>query len=193
MNALLDLASRLAAALNHASGAVIGTLARVLFAGVLFVYYWGSALTKTGDGLFGIFKLDTGVYIQMFPRAFETAGYDPQNLGLYYKVVALLGTWAEFVLPVLIVIGLFTRLAALGMIGFVIVQTLTDVVFAAHASWGAWFDRTAEFDPTLSGVGLIDTRGFWIFTLLVLVMKGPGPLSVDALLFRRRAPEPLPA
>jgi len=193
MTALFDFADRLAAALDRVSGAVLGTLARVLFAGVLFVYYWKSALTKTGDGIFGIFRLDTGVYIQMFPRAFEAAGYNADNLGLYYKAVALLGTWAEFILPVLIVIGLFTRLAALGMIGFVIVQTLTDVIFAAHASWGAWFDNTAEFDPSLTGVGLADTRGFWIFALLVLVMKGAGPLSADALLFRRRTPMAQPA
>ena len=41
--------------------------------------------------------------------------------------IVVAGTVAEFILPILIAIGLFTRLAALGMIGFVIVQTLTDL------------------------------------------------------------------
>jgi putative oxidoreductase len=94
-------------------------------------------------------------------------------------MTVLFGTWAEFILPILLLAGLFTRLAALGMIGFVLVQTWVDVM-GHGAELGAWFDRHAD--------GLIDERGFWVFPLLLLVLKGAGPLSVDALVTRRQSP-----
>lgn len=153
-------------------------MSRFLFAATLFLYYWNSGLTKIIDrrgeeGIFDIFTLESGVYAQMFPKAFEAAGYNPAKLGILYDLVAYAGTFAEFLLPVLIVIGLATRLAALGMIGFVTVQTWVDVT-GHGGQLGAWFDRLAD--------GLIDERAFWVFLLLVLVIKGAGVLSVDRLL-----------
>jgi putative oxidoreductase len=91
---------------------------------------------------------------------------------------------AEFILPVLIVIGLFSRLAALGMIGFVVVQSLTDVYghrMADAKTLGAWFDKAADS-------AIMDQRLFWVFVLSVVVFKGAGALSVDALLRARRQP-----
>ena len=159
------------------SPVLLPTLARFLFVASLFAYYWNSGLTKTGEGLAGLVRLDSGAYVQILPRVFDAAGYDPAALGPVARAVVLFGTWAEFVLPVLLLIGLFTRLAALGMIGFVLVQTWVDV--AGHgAELGAWFDRHAD--------GLIDGRGFWIFPLVLLVLKGAGPLSADAVLARRQ-------
>jgi len=46
------------------------------------------------------------------------------------------GRWREFVRRALIVMGLFTRLAALGMVGFCILQSLTDC-FTGHQQWSA--------------------------------------------------------
>ena len=53
------------------------------------------------------------------------------------------GIYAGFILPVLIVAGSMTRLAALGMIGFIVVQSYVDVVFhhVDAATIGALFDR----------------------------------------------------
>ena len=179
MNALLDFSDRIGAGLDRASGAVLGTLARLVFAATLLMYFWNSGLTKLGDGIMGIFQPALGAYDQIFPKAMEAAGYDVSQLGTFHYLVVLAGTWAEFILPALIVIGLFTRLAALGMIGFVAVQTLTDLFGHGgieHAeTLGAWFDR-------LPGGVILDQRAFWTFTLLVLVMKGAGPLSVDRLI-----------
>jgi putative oxidoreductase len=98
--------------------------------------------------------------------------------------VVLAGTYAEFILPLLIVIGLFTRLASLGMIGFVIVQSLTDIY--GHGATdgktlGALFDRFPD-------AVILDQRLFWVFLLAVLVVKGAGALSVDALLRNRMEP-----
>ena len=153
-----------------------GLLARLLFAATLFGYYWNSALTKIGDGVFGLFVLSPGAYIQIlgFP-ALDAAGGDPSALPLLSKLIVHAGTYAEFVLPVLVVIGLFGRLSALGMIAFIAVQTVVDI--AQHgAALGAPFDRMPD--------GLIDVRLLWMFPLAYLVLRGPGLVSVDALLGR---------
>jgi putative oxidoreductase len=69
------------------------------------------------------------------------------------------------------------------MIGFVVVQSLTDLFghggINDPATLGAWFDGAPD------GV-ILDQRMLWIFLLLVLVFKGAGPLSLDRLLVGRR-------
>ncbi|MBT8416387.1 MAG: DoxX family protein [Silicimonas sp.] len=158
---------------------VMTTLARFLFAAILLFYYWNSGLTKLGEGFLGFLFPSDGAYIQIFPKAVEAAGYDISQLGTFHYLVVLAGTWAEFLLPLAIVIGLFTRLAALGMIGFVVVQTLTDLFghggIAHEGTLGAWFDR-------LPDAIVLDQRAFWVFLLLYLVFRGAGPLSVDRVL-----------
>ncbi|MDX5383253.1 MAG: DoxX family protein [Rhodobacterales bacterium] len=160
---------------------LLPTLARLVFAAVLLGYFWASGLTKLGDGLTGIFQPSLGAYAQIFPRAMEAAGYDITQFGLWHKLVVLAGTWAEFILPLLIVLGLMTRLAALGMIGFVIVQTLTDLfghgALAHPETLGAWFDRVPD-------TPILDQRALWFVLLMVLVVKGAGALSLDRILTR---------
>lgn len=176
MQSIIALHARIFGALEtRVAPAALPTLARGLVVATLFAYYWNSGLTKTGDGALGLIRLDTGAYIQILPRLFDAVGYDPSALGPVARLVVLAGTWAEFILPILLALGLFTRLAALGMIGFVLVQTWVDVM-GHGAALGALFDRHAD--------GLIDTRAFWLFPLIVLVFKGGGPLSVDAALSR---------
>jgi putative oxidoreductase len=149
--------------------------ARLIFAGVLFGYFLASALTK----LDGPFSPSIGAYAQIFPKLFEAVGYDAGQLGLWQHLVVLAGAWAEIVLPILIVAGLLTRLAALGMAGFVLVQSLTDV-FGHGAAWGAWFDRASDS-------AILDQRALWMLLFLVLILKGGGPISADHLLRERLA------
>lgn len=149
---------------------LLPTLARLVFAGVLFGYFWASAQTK----LDGPFWPTIGAYGQIFPRALDAAGFDPSQLSLWHRLVALAGSWAEFLLPGLIVLGLMTRLAALGMMGFVLVQSLTDV-YGHGVAPGAWFDRASD-------ALILDQRALWVFLLVVLVLKGAGPLSADRAL-----------
>lgn len=159
-------------------------LARFVFAAVLVGYFWASGLTKLGEGLFGWLAPSFNAYAQIFPRSFEAVGYDVSQMGWGAWAVVVAGTVAEFVLPLLVVIGLATRLAALGMMGFVVVQSLTDLYGhggRAHVeTLGAWFDR-------LPGGLILDQRAFWMLLLVTLVVRGAGALSLDGLLQARRA------
>jgi putative oxidoreductase len=183
MSRILRAYDSAAAALALYAPALLGTLARLVFAAVLLIYYWRSATTKVGEGPFGIFSPSIGGYGQILPKAAEAVGFDVSQLGVWHWAVVVAGTSAEFVLPALIVLGLFTRLAALGMIAFVAVQSLTDVY--GHGvpakTVGAWFDAD-------SGGLILDQRALWVFLLVALAAVGAGPLSADRAMSRKRAP-----
>lgn len=173
MTRLLSLYNRAAMVADRLGDWLLPTAARLVFAAVLVAYFWTSAATK----LDGLFTPSLGAYAQIFPKAFEAAGYDVAQMGLWHRLVVLAGAWAEFVLPALIVLGLFTRLAALGMVGFVLVQSLTDIQGhgAGPETVGAWFDPVAD-------ALILDQRAFWMLLFLVLILKGAGPISADRFL-----------
>ena len=174
MSAVFRLYDQGVANLARQSGWLLPSLARLIFAAVLAGYFWSSAATKfDGDP----FSLSAGAFAQIFPMQFEAVGYQASNLGPLYHLIALAGAWAEAVLPLLLVLGLFTRLAALGMIGFIVVQSLTDVFghMAGPETLGAWFDAG-------SNALILDQRALWVMLLAVLVFKGAGPLSMDRAL-----------
>jgi putative oxidoreductase len=163
--------------LNRLGDGLLPLLARIVFAGVLAIYFWRSALTKMGDGLFGLFQPGIGGYAQIFPRAVQAVSGDLSQLSWFHWAVVVGGTVAEFVLPALIVAGLLTRVAAVGMIGFVIVQSATDIIghAADAATIGGWFDGP-------SGSLIADQRAMWVLLFLVLVFKGGGWLALDRLI-----------
>lgn len=76
---------------------------------------------------------------------------------------AVLATLAEHALPVLMILGLMTRLSALGLLA----MTAVIQVFVYP---GAWL-----------------THGLWAAALLALAAHGPGRLSLDHLLGLDRA------
>lgn len=172
---LLDKYRHLAARLAALDNAwLMPVSARFAFIAVLLGYYWSSAMTKFSDGFFGFLAPTLGAHYQILPGITEAAGYDLSAINPFFTAIVLLGSWAEVILPLLILIGLFTRGAALAMIGFVAVQSLVDVT-GHDVMAGGWFDRASD--------GLIlDQRLFWVLILLVLVLKGAGPLSVDRAL-----------
>ncbi|MEM7378642.1 MAG: DoxX family protein [Pseudomonadota bacterium] len=166
---------------THLAGWLPGLMARFTFAAVLMVYYLNSATTKVGEGLAGFFSVQDGAYFQMLPKVVELYDYDASQIPVVpYQLIVYAGTYAEFILPVLIVVGLFTRLAAVGMIGFVFVQSIVDITghHADAETIGAWFDR-------FSDATILDQRAMWVFLLLYLVVYGAGKLSLDHLLGRR--------
>lgn len=182
MRRFFSLFDALADRLNNVDW-LLPLFARLIFAGVLLMYFWVSGMTKLGEGVSGLWQLDFGAYAQILPRATEAAGYDVEAMQGWHHLVVYAGTYTEFLLPILIVLGLFTRLAALGMIGFVIVQSMTDLIghggLEDHKVFGAWFDRFPD--------GLImDQRALWVMLLAVLVLKGGGLLSLDRAIWPAR-------
>ena len=162
---------------------IIPTLARFLFAAVLFMWFWNSAVTKLGGGGFGaLFTPSFNAFAQIFPKGAEAAGYDIGQATVFQKVVILAGTWGEFILPILIIIGLLTRVAAIGTIIFLVVLSLPALfghgAVSDPAVLGGWFDGNP-------GGVILDQRALWIFLLAVLAVRGAGPLSLDRLIFGR--------
>lgn len=72
-----------------------------------------------------------------------------------HEVAAVLATVAEHLLPVLLILGLFTRLSALGLLG----MTAVIQIFVYPDAWM--------------------THGLWAAPLLAVVARGPGRWSVD--------------
>ena len=156
-------------------GWFLGLAARFVFAAVLLVFFLNSALTKVGSGVAGFFAPSVGAYAQILPKQMEAAGFDPTKLDTLEQVIVYAGTYAEFALPILIIVGLFTRVAAFGMIVFVGVMTYTDV--AGHGvAIGMLFDGKQD--------AVIDQRLLWVFPLLYLFLRGAGAISLDRLFGR---------
>ncbi len=74
------------------------------------------------------------------------------------ELAAVLATTAELTLPFFLVAGLFTRFAALALMG----MTLVIQTFVYPDAW--------------------PTHGLWIACFLALISKGPGRVSLDRLL-----------
>ncbi len=155
------------------------TLARFSFAAVLYHYFFNAAKTKLGHGIFGFLHPSDTAYIQIFPKTYEAVGYDSSALGSFHWLVAVIATNTELVLPFLLVIGLFTRLTAIGMAGFVLMQSYVDVTGhdLGGEDIGAWFDGT-------SNSLLMDQRLLWMVLFAIMIAKGGGPFSIDAVLKR---------
>lgn len=179
MTRLIDLHNALFGFVQRMTEPLLPLLARFVFAATLLVYFWKSGVTKLGDGVFGFLKVTAGGFGQIFPKQAEAVLWDVSQMSLFQKLVVLAGTWAEFILPLLVVIGLLTRIASIGMIGFIIVQTLTDLFghggIKHTETLGAWFDNVPDSI-------VLDQRAFWILLLATLVIKGGGLLSVDRFL-----------
>lgn len=71
------------------------------------------------------------------------------------QVAAVMATTAEHLLPVLLVLGLLTRFAALGLLG----MTLVIQTFVYPEAW--------------------QLHGTWAACFLALILRGPGRLSLD--------------
>jgi putative oxidoreductase len=78
------------------------------------------------------------------------------------QIAAYMGTFGEFFLSLMILLGLFTRFAALGLL----IMTLVIQFFVYPDAW--W-----------------TVHVYWVLPLLYLIKYGGGSISLDALLNRR--------
>jgi len=162
-------------------GWFLSLAARFIFAAVLWGYFLSSARTKVGDGFFGFFSVSSSAYYQIALPAVDAAGGDVDAVAFIpWGLIVTLGTYAEFILPLLIIVGLFTRIAAVGMIVFIAVQTLVDITVhqVEPETIGALFDR---FPDSV----ILDQRLLWLLPLIYLAIKGGGLISLDAVLAKR--------
>ena len=79
-------------------------------------------------------------------------------------VAAYAASAIELLLPVLLFIGLLTRLSAFGLL----IMTMVIQIFVYPDAW--W-----------------TVHAYWTAILIVLIARGPGAISLDHLLFRRRS------
>ena len=163
-------------------GWFIEALSRLVFAGVLAGYFWNAAILKLQAR--GAFDVTTGTREKTFTLIPQSQAYaqivpwtERGQYGFIDDALVWIGTYAELILPAMIIVGLFGRFAAAAMIVFVVVLSVVDVV--GHnldaATIGAWFDN-------LSNALVLDQRALWVLLLSVIVVKGPGKLSIDHLL-----------
>ncbi len=180
---LEDIYHQLFSTLNRLAGEwFLGLTARLVFASVLLMFFINSARTKVGSGFPDFLIPGSGAYAQILPPIAEASGYDVDQISFIpYGIIVLLGTYSEVIIPVMILIGLFTRAASLAMIGFIAVMTFVDIQFhdIGPEAIGSFFDRI--HNSTVS-----DQRLLWVFPLVYLVLHGGGNISVDKLLERFR-------
>jgi putative oxidoreductase len=91
-------------------------------------------------------------------------------------IAAVIGTAGEIVFPTLLIAGLLSRYAALGLSAVNVVA----VIAYSHVLTSAGFEAA------------LGQHYFWGLMLLTLLLFGPGRLSLDALLARRSAGSPAP-
>jgi len=127
------------------SGALL--LTRLALAGV----FWRSGRSKVVEGSW--LTIDDTQYF-----LFEEFG-----LPLSPDIMVPVTTYAEFVLPILVALGLLTRLSALGLLGMTLV--IQFLIFP-EAGW--------------------PTHSLWAALALVLISRGGGLFSLDAALVRAR-------
>ncbi len=115
--------------------------------------FWQSARTKV-DG-WNIFEPNDNT-MYLFEELYHT-DWLPTSDAFEAHAAAI----GEHVFPMLLVLGLFTRFGALGLIGMtIVIQTVNDL--------SAW-----------------PTHLLWVSALLVILSKGAGVLSLDHLITRR--------
>ena len=124
--------------------AIAGPFALLFLRLPVALTFWYSGRTKV-EG-WNIFSLQASQ-----PYLFE------HEFGLPFPVLsAHLTAIAEHVLPVLVILGLFTRLGALGML---VMTTVIQLFVFPDAWWNAHM--------------------WWAVVLFAVVALGPGPISVD--------------
>lgn len=123
---------------------VVGLAARLFPAAV----FWQSGQTKVA----GWQVSDSAVFL--FREEYKLPLIDP-------VIAAHLATFAEHFFPLLLVIGLASRFAALALL----FMTLVIQVFVYPDAW--------------------PTHGTWAACFLVVIARGPGVLSLDHLIWRR--------
>lgn len=108
-------------------------------------------------------KVEPGTWFSLTDATRELFRTEYAGVPLPPELAAPMANAAEHVLPALLLAGLFTRFSALGLLG----MTLTIQIFVYPDAW--WPEHS-----------------LWVAMALVLIVRGGGLISLDALLSRKR-------
>jgi putative oxidoreductase len=129
--------------------AVMLLFVRISLAGI----FWRSGRTKVDEGTW-LSVSDTATFL--FEEEYKGVPLPPE-------FAAYMATYAEHLFPILLVVGLFTRLSALALLG----MTMVIQIFVYPEAW--W-----------------SVHMIWVALALVLIIRGGGSLSLDQLLTRKK-------
>ena len=130
----------------------------------------GLALLLTRVALAGIFwrsgrtKVEDGSLLSISDQAYFLFEYEYSGLPIPPTIATPMATYAEHLFPILLVLGIFSRFSALSLL----IMTLVIQIFVYPEAW--W-----------------QTHILWVAMAAVLVSRGGGLFSLDALLASRRA------
>jgi len=158
---------RLTALIQSVQG-LMGQLPNTLLAFIarfsIAAVFWKSGQTKI-EGL--AIDIVSGTFTWGVPRLSENAVFlfkDEYKLPILSpELGAMLAALGEHILPIFILLGLATRLSALGLLG----MTMVIQLFVYPGAYA--------------------THGTWAAVLLYLMAHGPGKLSIDAWIASRQA------
>jgi putative oxidoreductase len=128
---------------------------RVVLAGI----FWRSGQTKIAEG----------TWFTISDNAFYLFQDEYSGVPLSSDLAAVMATVSEHLFPILLVLGLFTRLSAFALLG----MTMVIQIFVYPDAW--W-----------------QVHSLWAAMTLVLIVRGGGWLSLDALLARKRSSRAVP-
>jgi len=133
--------------------------------------FWDSGVTKrAGENWFA--DIPWADWQKGFPFPFDKLPID---------VNWLLATWSELGFAVLLLLGLFTRFAAISLIIVTVVATAA-VHWPGH--WGSLGELWNGYVITSKGAGNFKLPLLFVVMLLPLVFYGGGKLSLDHLLIK---------
>lgn len=131
----------------------IGESLALLFVRVALAYqFWAGGRAKVEEGtLLTLNEFQRDLFI----NEFGMPGF-----------MAPIAMYAEHILPILVVFGLFTRFGAAGLF----VMTMVIELFVTFEYGSVWWN----------------VHIMWAALALILVSRGAGPISLDAILVKRR-------
>jgi putative oxidoreductase len=137
------------------SGRFAESIALIFVRIALAAIFWFSGRTKVEEG--SLLTVSENAIYQFSEEPFSNVPLLPPEFAAY------LTTYAEHFLPILLVLGLFTRLSALALLG----MTLVIQLFVFPEAW--W-----------------QVHIIWVALTLILITRGGGRFSLDAGLNSRR-------
>ena len=128
------------------------------------------ALLFTRVALAGVFwrsgrtKVEEGSFLEISDTTYFLFEHEYGGVPLPHEIAAPMATYAEHAFPILLVLGLATRFSALSLL----LMTLVIQFFVYPAAWWA-------------------THILWVALAAVLISRGAGVFSLDAIIGKMRA------